>query len=219
MANGVASSEPYQVGQRRPGHAGSSTSLLELTLHLYALPKTLGKTEDLDEAIVLGHEFLSLCTPGHSDDFNRGLYFITIAANRSTGYVKLGGLKDLDVALTLLRETRELRLPGLHHRTAVLFSWQIISPINATSSERRRPLIRPLFSPERHLCPPHTTPLTEAPPRKILFLSFCSIQAAPCKGGPRQGHCPRQRGFGASSLPSRPPLQLVFSNDTNSSGQ
>ena len=69
----------------------------------------LGGMDDLNEAIVLGREALSLCPPGHP---NRSSSLSNLAVRLSSQYNQVEGMDNLNEAIVLTREVLSLCPPG-----------------------------------------------------------------------------------------------------------
>ncbi|KAI9567997.1 TPR-like protein [Boletus coccyginus] len=110
------------------GHPGRWKSLISLANRLYIRfmwfgrmnglykPMVPGTMEDVDEAMVLGREALSLCPQGHP---NRPISLSNLAVHLSTRYSRLGSMEDLDEAIVLDREALDLRQQG--HRVRSIY--------------------------------------------------------------------------------------------------
>ena len=88
-----------------------------LAIHLSDRYSQLGATGDIEEAIVLDREALSLCPKGHPD---RSRSLNNLADGLSTRYKQLGEMQDLHEAIALDREAHDLCPQGHPHRSTSL---------------------------------------------------------------------------------------------------
>ena len=89
--------------------------ILANTLHIRY--KQLGGIDDLNEAIVLARDALSLCPPGHPA---RSMSLSNLADHLSSRYDKLGGIDDTNEAIVLTQEALSLRPLGHPDRSVSL---------------------------------------------------------------------------------------------------
>ena len=88
-----------------------------LANYLSSRYEQLGGIDDLNEAIVLGQDALSLRPPGHPD---RSTSLSNIANYLFLRYRQLGGVDDLNEAIVLSRDALSLCLPGQSLRSTFL---------------------------------------------------------------------------------------------------
>ena len=88
---------------------GRIVILIQRAAYLSSRYKQLGGMNDLNNAIVLGREALSLCPPGHA---NRLMSLYNLAIDLSSRYKQLGRMDDLNDAIVFGREALSLRQPG-----------------------------------------------------------------------------------------------------------
>ena len=88
-----------------------------LAVDLSSRYKQLGALRDLDEAIILDREALSLFPQGHP---NRSMSLNNLAVDLSSRYKQLGALRDLDEAIVLAREALSILPQGHPDRSASL---------------------------------------------------------------------------------------------------
>ena len=82
---------------------------IQLAINYQKKYEQLGEIDDLNEAIDVGREALSLCTPGYR---YRSMSLSNLALSLSSRYEQLGRIDDLNEAIVLNQEALSLRPPG-----------------------------------------------------------------------------------------------------------
>ena len=87
------------------------------------------KVDDVNEAVVLSRDVLTLCTPGHP---LRPISLDYLAVHLSSRYNLLGAIDELNEAIVLGRKALSLRPPGHPDHSVSLESFnQSLLPVHA----------------------------------------------------------------------------------------